>query len=209
MTTCMAFIGGFSYMELAFAFIVVLILFGPRKLPEIYRTMSKVMTQLRSASQEFKSQMMEVEAVVREEVREIEKTIQEETDEIKDDLDYNFDEDPYHADMDDDHYHDPYHDENGNPIDPDAHLFEEKLLKEGVMPDADELADESPSSDSESTDEPSAPEGTVSAPPPRSVPEAEVPDFLKLDRVAAPPATDMAHSEGEAEAPSEQQTPKA
>ena len=47
---------GFSG-ELIFILILALILFGPRKLPEIARTMGKFMAEFRKASTDFQSQI--------------------------------------------------------------------------------------------------------------------------------------------------------
>lgn len=45
---------GLSFTELVFIFFVALLIFGPRKLPEIGRTLGKMMNQFRQASNEFK-----------------------------------------------------------------------------------------------------------------------------------------------------------
>ena len=195
----------FSYMELAMVFVFVLVVFGPRKLPEILRTAGKVMRQLRSASNEFKQQIMEVETVVRDEVREFERSIESEMDEVKADLDYSFEDDPYHADMEDDDYH-KYHDEHGNPIDPDAvpeTSAEEDLARAGLeaavnagggdgtaaAESGDDGADaaaggrEAEGDRDIDGDGPDAlPGGVVATEAPRAVAEAEIPDFLKLER---------------------------
>jgi Tat protein translocase TatB subunit len=49
---------GFSG-EIIFIMLLALILFGPRKLPEIARTMGKFMAEFRRASNEFQSQIHE------------------------------------------------------------------------------------------------------------------------------------------------------
>ncbi len=49
---------GFSG-EIVFIMLLALILFGPRKLPEIARTIGKVMAEFKRASQEFQGQIHE------------------------------------------------------------------------------------------------------------------------------------------------------
>jgi len=46
-----------SFSDTIFIFFLVLILFGPKKLPEIARQAGKLMAELRRASNEFKSQI--------------------------------------------------------------------------------------------------------------------------------------------------------
>ena len=48
--------------ELIVFFAVVLILFGPRRLPEIARWLGRTMEELRRASQDFKDRVMDIEA---------------------------------------------------------------------------------------------------------------------------------------------------
>ncbi len=48
--------------ELLVLFVLVLLLFGPRKLPEIARTIGRVLDDLRRASQDFKNQVMSIES---------------------------------------------------------------------------------------------------------------------------------------------------
>ncbi len=47
--------------EIIVLFLVVLLLFGPRRLPEIARTIGKVFDQLRKASQDFRDQVMRLD----------------------------------------------------------------------------------------------------------------------------------------------------
>lgn len=70
---------GFSFSEIAFLVLLGLILFGPKRLPEIARTMGKFIAEFKRASNEFQSQIhdeirkMELE----EHTKEIEKHAQE------------------------------------------------------------------------------------------------------------------------------------
>lgn len=45
-------------LELLVIFAVILVLFGPRKLPEIARSLGRMLSELRKASEDFKSQLM-------------------------------------------------------------------------------------------------------------------------------------------------------
>jgi len=47
--------------ELLVLFLAILILFGPRRLPEVARTVGKFMEYLRRASQDFRDQVMQIE----------------------------------------------------------------------------------------------------------------------------------------------------
>lgn len=46
-----------GFTEIAFIFIVALIIFGPKKLPEIGRQIGKALNEFKRASNEFKSQI--------------------------------------------------------------------------------------------------------------------------------------------------------
>jgi TatA/E family protein of Tat protein translocase len=48
-------------LEIIVIFIVILVLFGPKRLPAIARSIGQVLNQLRSASQDFKDQVMRIE----------------------------------------------------------------------------------------------------------------------------------------------------
>lgn len=56
-------------MELVVIFLVILVLFGPKKLPEIARMIGKTIDQLRHASQDFKDEIMKIEDDVKKEIR--------------------------------------------------------------------------------------------------------------------------------------------
>ncbi len=53
--------GGTGSGEIILIFVVLLLLFGPRKLPEIARMIGRVLSQLRSASNDFRDQVMNIE----------------------------------------------------------------------------------------------------------------------------------------------------
>jgi sec-independent protein translocase protein TatA len=58
----LAFLGGaVGPAELILIFIVVLLLFGPKRLPEIAKTIGKVMNEMRRASRDFQDQIMKIE----------------------------------------------------------------------------------------------------------------------------------------------------
>lgn len=52
---------GVSPGELLIVFAAVLILFGPRKLPQIARTAGRIFEEIRRASQEFRDQVMNLD----------------------------------------------------------------------------------------------------------------------------------------------------
>lgn len=65
---------GLGIGELLVIFVIALVVFGPKKLPEIGRSVGRAMMEFKKASQEFQDSM-------REEMKEVEKTAQ--LDEIK------------------------------------------------------------------------------------------------------------------------------
>jgi len=58
---CAFLFGGTGGGEIGLIFVVLLLLFGPRKLPEVARMIGKILAQLRSASNDFKDQLMRIE----------------------------------------------------------------------------------------------------------------------------------------------------
>ena len=48
-----------GFPELVFLFVLGLLLFGPKRLPEVGRQLGKIMSDLKRASQEFQSQLHE------------------------------------------------------------------------------------------------------------------------------------------------------
>ena len=58
----LGFLGsGAGFGEILLVFAVVLVLFGPRKLPEFARTLGRILDELRRASQDFRCQVMRME----------------------------------------------------------------------------------------------------------------------------------------------------
>lgn len=47
----------FGFSEMAFLFVLALLVFGPKKLPEIARQIGKAMNEFKKASNEFRSQI--------------------------------------------------------------------------------------------------------------------------------------------------------
>jgi|GEM_PF-701491 len=56
-----AFLGSVGAGEILLVFLVVLILFGPRRLPEIARTIGRIVSDLRRASQQFQDEIMRLD----------------------------------------------------------------------------------------------------------------------------------------------------
>lgn len=65
MAACPAFLAGsLGPAELLVLFVVILLLFGPKRLPEIARMIAKAMDHMRRASQDFHDQVMDIEKEV-------------------------------------------------------------------------------------------------------------------------------------------------
>src|SRR3954468_3554779 len=94
--------GNLGMSEMVFIFVLALLIFGPKKLPELGKTLGKAMTEFRRASSELKStfdrEMNNLE-------RETESTTKEITSGINYDT-YNYESSSYHA---------------GSAYDPDYH----------------------------------------------------------------------------------------
>ncbi len=56
-------------LELLVIFAVILILFGPRKLPGIARSIGRMLSELRKASQDFRSQIMTIDSDIKPDAR--------------------------------------------------------------------------------------------------------------------------------------------
>ncbi len=60
------FAGSPGPMELIVIFLVVLVLFGPRRLPDIAKMIGKTLHELRRASEDFKDQVMSIDTEVQD-----------------------------------------------------------------------------------------------------------------------------------------------
>jgi Sec-independent protein translocase protein TatA len=61
---CFAFLGGtVGGFELLVLFAAILLLFGPRRLPEIARTIGRLLNELRHASDEFRGEILRIDEV--------------------------------------------------------------------------------------------------------------------------------------------------
>ncbi len=109
----LAFFGGSpGPMELVVIFLVVLILFGPRRLPEIAKMIGKTLQELRRASEDFKDQVMAIET----DSTETEVTVSPSEDAM-DDIFEGDEDDDYHPDDEygmDDEYHSEVEDETSS-----------------------------------------------------------------------------------------------
>ena len=76
--------GSIGPAELILIFVVALLIFGPKKLPEIGRSVGKAIREFKKTSEEIKSRIEEeIEA---SEVKDVVKTLETEAKEIKDNL---------------------------------------------------------------------------------------------------------------------------
>lgn len=81
--------GGFS--EIIFIIFIALMLFGSEKLPEIARTMGKIMAQLKNATNEIKSEIQKSADTngVTDSMKELTSTFTNEVENVKSNLDTN------------------------------------------------------------------------------------------------------------------------
>ena len=61
MNTTLAFIGGLGGPEIAVIFVVILLLFGAKKIPELARGLGKSMGELKKAREEFEREIVKAE----------------------------------------------------------------------------------------------------------------------------------------------------
>lgn len=70
MPNTLAFIGGLGGPEIAVIFLVVLLLFGAKKIPELARGLGKSMGEFKRAREEFEDEIHRAEAEVTSEKKE-------------------------------------------------------------------------------------------------------------------------------------------
>lgn len=80
---------GFGFGELIFIIFIALMLFGSDKVPEIARTLGKIMAQLKNATNEIKSEIQKSAEVkeLNDSVKSITGTFTEEVDKVKSSVD--------------------------------------------------------------------------------------------------------------------------
>ena len=61
MNTTLAFIGGLGGPEIAVIFVVILLLFGAKKIPELARGLGKSMGEYKKAREEFEREIVKAE----------------------------------------------------------------------------------------------------------------------------------------------------
>ena len=65
MNTTLAFIGGLGGPEIAVIFVVILLLFGAKKIPELARGLGKSMGEFKKAREEFEREIVKAEDEVK------------------------------------------------------------------------------------------------------------------------------------------------
>lgn len=80
---------GFGFGELIFIIFIALMLFGSDKVPEIARTLGKIMAQLKNATNEIKSEIQKSAEIqeLNDSVKSISGTFTEEVDKVKSSVD--------------------------------------------------------------------------------------------------------------------------
>lgn len=65
--------GSIQFPEIAAILLIALLLFGPKKLPQIGRTIGSAVRELRKAASEFSSSIEQMESDIEREVKEVNK----------------------------------------------------------------------------------------------------------------------------------------
>jgi|TARA_B100000809_G_scaffold181697_1_gene179495 TatA/E family protein of Tat protein translocase len=82
MTNSLAFIGGLGGPEIAVIFVIVLLLFGAKKIPELARGLGKSMGEFKRAREEFEDEIRTAEMEVETEEKTKEAKHKEEASEV-------------------------------------------------------------------------------------------------------------------------------
>jgi len=81
---------GLGIPELIVIFVIALVVFGPKKLPELGKSIGRAMAEFKKASEDFqdsvRTEMREVEreASVKEDIKHLEQSVQDETKAVED-----------------------------------------------------------------------------------------------------------------------------
>lgn len=142
--------GPLGWQETVFIFILALLVFGPRKLPELGKTLGKAMTEFRRASSELKATWSrEMEAIEREGA-----SIREETRKIGNEISSTYDHDQYNYGNEHEYqYEDSY--DYGTRGSDSSSPNESSTVSASASPGAESTANDSAAG--------KAPEGTVPA----------------------------------------------
>ena len=104
--------GPLGVPELIFIFVMALLIFGPKKLPQLGKTFGKSMAEFRRASNDLRNTFQREMDSIERESQEVNKEVKKVTQEVKKDLDTS----NYYGDSEDDYYSDydqtPYEDKS-------------------------------------------------------------------------------------------------
>jgi TatA/E family protein of Tat protein translocase len=81
--------GQIGFPELMIIFLIALLVFGPKKLPELGKSLGKGLKEFRRATDDLKSTWQEQMKDVERSVEEVKTTVNEAANEIKPELDFN------------------------------------------------------------------------------------------------------------------------
>ena len=143
----LAFLSGSpGWGELLLVFAVVLVLFGPRRLPELARMIGKALEELRRASQDFRNEVMRIDTDVKDTVRDA-VYADEPGEDSWNTMDADFDDDPYGATDEDGNFDDGMNEGSESESEEDAYpviVPEEEVLAEVLAEDAAEASEDQP-----------------------------------------------------------------
>lgn len=168
--------GPLGVPEMVMIFIVALVLFGPRKLPELGKTVGKALTEFRRARDELKGTWDREMATIERESASVRSEVQKHVDELQSvSNDYNYDHHGYGNDAYHDSYHDYSYSGDSNPV------------PSSTADTAAQLADSSVSA-SETQGADNATTTASIAPPEGTVPSGSLPAGANEPEGQAPPA---------------------